>query len=149
MRTIRKLPVTRLALANLISGALLRIAIIGIAPGLASFKPIPHSARASLWVTPAASARLDEPERPPAPARLIAGEIPFLAEPDFEEHQEQASCEPRRHQADRENFAGHAFDEHRTECACDDQHGGLDPNATMRNRPVMAAMLRGRPGSPR
>jgi hypothetical protein len=80
-----------------------------------------------------ASRPLTQPWSPPgvkgpflqlAPAFFIVREVPLLAETDFEEDQEQASGESRRHQDDREDFARHSLDQGGTRTACDHQHGG-------------------------
>jgi hypothetical protein len=80
-----------------------------------------------------ASRPLTQPWSPPgvkgpflqlAPAFFIVREVPLLAETDFEEDQEQASGESRRHQDDREDFARHSLDQGGTRTACDRQHGG-------------------------
>jgi hypothetical protein len=61
---------------------------------------------------------------PLPPAFFIAREVPFFAEADFEEDQQQASAESRRHQDNREDFARHSFDQGGTCTPCHDQRSG-------------------------
>jgi hypothetical protein len=50
--------------------------------------------------------------------------VALLAEPDFEEHQQQAAREAGRHEADCQDLSSHSLDECGTSSACDDQRGG-------------------------
>lgn len=59
-----------------------------------------------------------------APIFLIAGEVLFLAEADFEEDKKQGSGKSRGHEDDREDFASHSLHQGGTRTARDDQHGG-------------------------
>jgi hypothetical protein len=64
----------------------------------------------------------------PAPALFITGKLPFLAKPDFEEDQEQASAQPSRDQDYRQDLAHDPGDQGRTRGACQHQcSGGSKP----------------------
>jgi hypothetical protein len=56
-----------------------------------------------------------------ASGSLVAREIPFFAEADLEEHEQQGAAQARRDQNDREDFARHAADECRADTPGDDE----------------------------
>jgi hypothetical protein len=70
------------------------------------------------------AAGLDEPQCSLASTLVVACAIVLLAEPDFEEHQEQAAGEARGHQAYREDFSDDPLDQCGTCRPCDDQRAG-------------------------
>jgi hypothetical protein len=69
-----------------------------------------------------------------ATARLIAREIAFFVETDFEEDQQQPPRETRRHQHDREDFARYASDQGGTRAAGENQRGGRAKREDARSR---------------
>ena len=73
---------------------------------------------------PRPSASVESPFRPLAQAFLIALELSFFTEPDFEENEQQGTSQSGRHQDDRQDFACDFPDQYGARATCDDERRG-------------------------
>jgi hypothetical protein len=67
---------------------------------------------------------IDTPPRALTSTRFIASPLPVLAEADLQEHQEQGSAKPSRHQGDGEHLGGQPADQVGADRTGDNEHGG-------------------------
>jgi hypothetical protein len=62
--------------------------------------------------------------RPPSAALFIHGQLPLLAQADFEESQKESPADPEGDQADGKHLAGQSVHEHGADRADEDEHAG-------------------------